>query len=64
MFYYVDKYLFDNGQGGSGQCFDWSLLQGQDLCNVMLVGGFGVDNCVEVVKSGCVGFDFNLGVEL
>ncbi|EDV5585556.1 bifunctional indole-3-glycerol phosphate synthase/phosphoribosylanthranilate isomerase, partial [Salmonella enterica subsp. salamae] len=26
---HVDKYIFDNGQGGSGQRFDWSLLQGQ-----------------------------------
>lgn len=25
---HVDKYLLDNGEGGSGQRFDWSLLQG------------------------------------
>ncbi len=49
--------------GGSGQRFDWSLLQGQDLRNVMLAGGLGADNCVEAAKSGCAGLDFNSGVE-
>ncbi len=49
--------------GGSGQRFDWSLLQGQDLRNVMLAGGLGADNCVEAAASGCAGLDFNSGVE-
>ena len=60
---HVDKYVFDNGQGGSGQRFDWALLQGQDLGNVILAGGLSADNCVEAAKSGCVGLDFNSGVE-
>ncbi|UGS40783.1 bifunctional indole-3-glycerol-phosphate synthase TrpC/phosphoribosylanthranilate isomerase TrpF [Pseudocitrobacter corydidari] len=60
---HVDKYVFDNGQGGTGQRFDWSLLQGHDLSNVILAGGLGADNCVEAAKSGCAGLDFNSGVE-
>ncbi|MEO3988902.1 bifunctional indole-3-glycerol-phosphate synthase TrpC/phosphoribosylanthranilate isomerase TrpF [Pseudocitrobacter cyperus] len=60
---HVDKYVFDNGQGGTGKRFDWSLLQGQDLSNVILAGGLGADNCVEAAKSGCAGLDFNSGVE-
>ncbi|MFZ3388573.1 bifunctional indole-3-glycerol-phosphate synthase TrpC/phosphoribosylanthranilate isomerase TrpF [Buttiauxella gaviniae] len=60
---HVDKYLFDNGQGGSGQSFDWSLLAGQNLENVILAGGLGADNCVEAAKTGCIGLDFNSGVE-
>lgn len=60
---HVDKYVFDNGQGGSGQRFDWALLQGQNLSNVILAGGLSADNCVEAAKSGCVGLDFNSGVE-
>ncbi len=60
---HVDKYLLDNGRGGSGQRFDWSLLQGRDLRNVMLAGGLGADNCVEAAVKGCAGLDFNSGVE-
>lgn len=60
---HVDRYLFDNGQGGSGQHFDWSLLAGQKLDNVMLAGGLGADNCVTAAQAGCAGLDFNSGVE-
>lgn len=59
----VDKYLFDNGQGGSGKPFDWSLLAGEQLDNVLLAGGLGADNCVQAAKTGCAGLDFNSGVE-
>lgn len=59
----VDKYLFDNGQGGSGKQFDWSLLAGEQLDNVLLAGGLGADNCVQAAKTGCAGLDFNSGVE-
>ncbi|QFH71781.1 bifunctional indole-3-glycerol-phosphate synthase TrpC/phosphoribosylanthranilate isomerase TrpF [Enterobacter sp. E76] len=60
---FVDRYVFDNGQGGSGQRFDWSLLAGQQLDNVLLAGGLGADNCVDAAKLGCSGLDFNSGVE-
>ncbi|MDI8051267.1 bifunctional indole-3-glycerol phosphate synthase/phosphoribosylanthranilate isomerase, partial [Salmonella enterica subsp. enterica serovar Kentucky] len=58
-----DKYIFDNGQGGSGQRFDWSLLQGQPLDDVLLAGGLAADNCVQAAQVGCAGLDFNSGVE-
>lgn len=60
---HVDKYVLDNGQGGTGQRFDWSLLNGQKLDNVLLAGGLSPDNCVEAAKAGCAGLDFNSGVE-
>lgn len=60
---HVDKYVLDNGQGGSGQRFDWSLLAGVALDNVLLAGGLGADNCVQAATSGCAGLDFNSGVE-
>ena len=60
---HVDKYVLDNGQGGTGQRFDWSLLQGEKLDNVLLAGGLSPDNCVEAAKAGCAGLDFNSGVE-
>ncbi|WBU51409.1 bifunctional indole-3-glycerol-phosphate synthase TrpC/phosphoribosylanthranilate isomerase TrpF [Kosakonia pseudosacchari] len=62
-FRHVDKYVFDNGQGGSGKRFDWSLLAGEPLDNVILAGGLSADNCVQAAKTGCAGLDFNSGVE-
>lgn len=58
----VDRYLLDNG-GGSGKPFDWSLLAGLTLDNVMLAGGLAADNCVAAAQLGCMGLDFNSGVE-
>jgi indole-3-glycerol phosphate synthase/phosphoribosylanthranilate isomerase len=60
---HVDRYVFDNGNGGSGKRFDWSLLRGESLENVLLAGGLGADNCVEAAQLGCAGLDFNSGVE-
>ncbi|QUG75834.1 bifunctional indole-3-glycerol-phosphate synthase TrpC/phosphoribosylanthranilate isomerase TrpF [Erwinia sp. E602] len=60
---FVDRYVFDNGNGGSGKTFDWSLLQGQSLDNVLLAGGLSADNCVEAARLGSSGLDFNSGVE-
>lgn len=60
---HVDRYVLDNGAGGSGQRFDWSLLAGQSLDNVLLAGGLSADNCVSAAQLGCAGLDFNSGVE-
>ncbi len=60
---HVDKYVLDNGQGGTGKSFDWSRLTGETLDNVLLAGGLGADNCVQAAKAGCAGLDFNSGVE-
>lgn len=60
---HVDKYVLDNGQGGSGERFDWALLSDEKLDNVLLAGGLSPDNCVEAAKAGCAGLDFNSGVE-
>lgn len=59
----VDRYVLDNGKGGTGHRFDWSTLEGQDLSNVLLAGGLGADNCVQAAQLGCAGLDFNSGVE-
>lgn len=59
----VDRYVLDNGKGGTGYRFDWSKLAGQDLSNVLLAGGLSADNCVEAAQLGCAGLDFNSGVE-
>lgn len=59
----VNRYVFDQGNGGSGQQFDWSLLKDQQLDNVLLAGGLSADNCVAAAQLGCAGLDFNSGVE-
>ncbi|MGP4122973.1 MAG: bifunctional indole-3-glycerol-phosphate synthase TrpC/phosphoribosylanthranilate isomerase TrpF [Sodalis sp. (in: enterobacteria)] len=58
----VDRYVLDSG-GGSGKPFDWSLLNGATLDNVMLAGGLTADNCIAAAHLGCAGLDFNSGVE-
>ncbi|PWC12454.1 bifunctional indole-3-glycerol-phosphate synthase TrpC/phosphoribosylanthranilate isomerase TrpF [Brenneria corticis] len=60
---HIDRYVLDNAQGGSGRTFDWSLLQGQNLDNVLLAGGLNADNCGQAAQLGCAGLDFNSGVE-
>ncbi|WP_033575532.1 bifunctional indole-3-glycerol-phosphate synthase TrpC/phosphoribosylanthranilate isomerase TrpF [Dickeya chrysanthemi] len=60
---HVDRVLLDNGQGGSGQAFDWSLLQGHSLQQVLLAGGLSPDNAAQAAKLGAAGLDFNSGVE-
>lgn len=59
----VDRYLFDQGRGGTGKSFDWALLAGQSLDNVMLAGGLNSENCAQAATLGCIGLDFNSGVE-
>lgn len=64
----VDRYLLDNGQGGSGERFDWSLIETASLPSttrnkIMLAGGLNAENCVDAAKLGCAGLDFNSGVE-
>lgn len=59
----VSRYVFDNGAGGTGRHFDWSLLNGADVSNVILAGGINADNIASALKVGCVGVDLNSGVE-
>ncbi|MGK4432108.1 bifunctional indole-3-glycerol-phosphate synthase TrpC/phosphoribosylanthranilate isomerase TrpF, partial [Yersinia enterocolitica] len=60
---HVERYVLDSGNGGTGQSFDWSLLAGQPLDNVLLAGGLGADNCSAAAQLGCAGLDLNSGVE-
>lgn len=60
---HVERYVLDNGKGGTGQTFDWSLLAGESLDNVLLAGGLNADNSGRAAQLGCAGLDFNSGVE-
>ncbi|MBF9000070.1 bifunctional indole-3-glycerol-phosphate synthase TrpC/phosphoribosylanthranilate isomerase TrpF [Vibrio nitrifigilis] len=61
----VDRHLLDSqiGQqsGGTGASFDWALIT--DPSNVMLAGGLNPENVKQAHQLGCIGLDFNSGVE-
>ena len=70
----VDKHVLDTRigkqSGGTGQAFDWSLLQDDKINNstiekahVILAGGLSPENAQQAAKVGCAGLDFNSGLE-
>ena len=64
----ADRLLFDTqaaGQsGGTGQAFDWGLLEKvADRHQALLAGGLTADNAAQAAAQGCAGLDFNSGVE-
>jgi indole-3-glycerol phosphate synthase / phosphoribosylanthranilate isomerase len=65
--YQVDRLLLDtkvgSQSGGTGQAFDWALLANLDKARLMLAGGLNPDNALQAAQVGCVGLDFNSGVE-
>ena len=62
-FQHVDKYVLDNGQGGSGQRFDWSLLKWSIAWQRSAGGGLGAITAWKQAQTGCAGLDFNSAVE-
>ncbi|WP_294892391.1 bifunctional indole-3-glycerol-phosphate synthase TrpC/phosphoribosylanthranilate isomerase TrpF [uncultured Gilliamella sp.] len=60
----VSRYIFDNGAGGTGKSFDWSLLKGKDLNNVILAGGINPQNVSQALATDVIGVDLNSGVEI
>ena len=65
--YPADRLLLDtkvgSQSGGTGQAFDWALLGNLDKARLMLAGGLNPDNALQAARVGCVGLDFNSGVE-
>lgn len=63
----ADRLLLDtrvgSQSGGTGQAFDWALLDALDKSRLMLAGGLGPDNALKAAQVGCLGLDFNSGVE-
>ncbi|MCD9500877.1 bifunctional indole-3-glycerol-phosphate synthase TrpC/phosphoribosylanthranilate isomerase TrpF [Photobacterium phosphoreum] len=63
----ADKHLFDSkikGQsGGTGVCFDWSLISDDDKENSLLAGGLTPENVGQAASLGFSGLDINSGVE-
>ncbi|WP_303805736.1 bifunctional indole-3-glycerol-phosphate synthase TrpC/phosphoribosylanthranilate isomerase TrpF [Aeromonas rivipollensis] len=65
--YPADRLLLDtkvgSQSGGTGQAFDWAMLAKLDKSKLMLAGGLNPDNALQAAQVGCLGLDFNSGVE-
>ena len=65
--YPADRLLLDtkvgSQSGGTGQAFDWAMLVTLDKSKLMLAGGLNPDNALQAAQVGCLGLDFNSGVE-
>ncbi len=60
----ADRTLFDNGSGGTGTAFDWTLLAGRDdLASGFLAGGIGPHNAAAAARVGAYGLDVGSAVE-
>ncbi|MGO1296413.1 MAG: bifunctional indole-3-glycerol-phosphate synthase TrpC/phosphoribosylanthranilate isomerase TrpF [Vibrio sp.] len=62
---HIDRHVFDsqvNGQsGGTGATFDWAIIDKPQ--QIILAGGLNPDNAKQAHQLGCIGLDFNSGVE-
>jgi len=60
----ADRLLFDNGGGGTGQSFDWSLLEGRpELPQALIAGGIGLHNVREAAALGAWALDVGSSVD-
>lgn len=60
----IQKYIFDNHKGGSGNTFNWSLIKKNQNKNILLAGGINIKNCIQASNMGFMGLDLNSGVEI
>ena len=59
-----DRLLFDNGEGGTGLGFDWTLLDGHpDLPRGLIAGGIGAHNARSAQALGAYGIDIGSAVD-
>jgi indole-3-glycerol phosphate synthase / phosphoribosylanthranilate isomerase len=59
-----DRLVFDNGDGGSGQTFDWSLIENHpELGRAVLAGGIGPDNARRAQRLGAYAIDVGSAVD-
>jgi indole-3-glycerol phosphate synthase/phosphoribosylanthranilate isomerase len=59
-----DRLLFDNRDGGSGQAFDWALIQAHpDLPRAIIAGGIGPHNAADARALGAYAIDVGSSVD-
>jgi indole-3-glycerol phosphate synthase/phosphoribosylanthranilate isomerase len=60
-----DRLLFDNGSGGTGRTFDWSLVERHpDLPSAIVAGGIGLHNAGAARQLGAYAIDIGSAVEV
>ena len=59
----ANRILFDGKEGGSGEPFDWTLLNDVNLTENILAGGIGAANADAASKLGPFALDINSKVE-
>ena len=61
----VTMFVLDNGNGGTGNHFDWSSLNlsPEVLSRCLIAGGIEPDNAADALSTGVAGVDLNSGVE-
>lgn len=61
----ADRILFDNGRGGTGECFDWSRIAGRpELPRALLAGGIGAHNARAAQAVGAYAIDVGSAMDL
>jgi len=59
----ADRLVFDNGAGGTGQSFDWTLVRGHpSLSRAIVAGGIGAHNATAAQRLG--GYAIDVGSAL
>ena len=59
-----DRLLFDNGDGGSGRSFDWTLVERHpELPKALIAGGIGPHNARSAQRFGAYGIDVGSAVD-
>ena len=59
------RLVFDNGDGGSGRCFDWSLVKRHpELARALIAGGLGAHNAAAARELGAHAIDVGSAVDL
>jgi indole-3-glycerol phosphate synthase/phosphoribosylanthranilate isomerase len=59
-----DRVLFDNGSGGSGRSFDWSVIRNHpELSGSIVAGGIGAHNAVRARDLGAYAIDVGSAVD-
>ena len=60
----ADRLLFDNGEGGTGRSFDWSLVsEHSDLASAIIAGGIGPHNARSAQALGAYAIDIGSSLD-